>query len=261
MKDLLLSVAIGDISGVPYEFDYPTKNYDAVNLLHPEADYSDDSVCTFAIAEAFIKDLNVSENLWMRCRQDPHRGYGGRFRGWLMTEDRIPYNSLGNGSAMRCASAAFIAKDANECEELAIRSAMPTHNHDEGVKGAVATALTIYHLLHGKDKEYIKTEILSKYYPEWANKQYKDFHDDFPFNETCPLTVPPAIICFLESKDYSDCLKLAISLGGDADTLAAIAGPMAYAYYKTMPQELIDNAKNKLPQWMLDINNEMNNLL
>jgi len=259
MNNLLLSVAIGDIAGVPYEFDHPTKNYNKVNLLHPEGDYSDDSVCTFAIAEAFLHNLDVSENIWKRCRQDPRRGYGGRFRKWLMTEDRIPYNSLGNGSAMRCASAAFIAKTADECEELAIRSAMPTHNHHEGIKGAVATALAIFHLLHGKDKDYIRTEILNKYYPEWQDKTYEDFHDDFPFNETCPLTVPPAIICFLESKDYSDCLKLAIALGGDADTLAAIAGPMAYAYYKEMPQALIDNAIRLLPSWMLKLNEEINN--
>jgi len=257
MNNLLLSVAIGDIAGVPYEFDHPTKNYDDVDLLHPEGDYSDDSVCTFAIAEAFLHDLDVSENLWKRCRQDPHRGYGGRYRRWLMTDERIPYNSLGNGSAMRCASTAFISKTAEECKELAIRSAMPTHNHDEGVKGAVVTALTIFHLLHGKDKDYIRTEILNKYYPDWKDRTYTDFHADFTFNETCPLTVPPAIICFLESKDYSDCLKLAIALGGDADTLAAIAGPMAYAYYKEMPQPLIDNALRLLPEWMLRLNDEI----
>ena len=257
MKDLLLSAAIGDICGVPYEFDHPTKDYNKVDLQHPEGDYSDDSVCTFAIAEAFLKDLNVSENLWKRCRQDPRRGYGGRFRRWLQTEDRIPYNSLGNGSAMRCSSAAFIAKDEEECTELAIRSAMPTHNHEEGIKGAVATALAIFHLLHGKNKEYIKDEVLGRYYPEWKDKKYEDIHEHFPFDETCPLTVPPAIICFLESKDYEDCLKLAIALGGDADTLAAIAGPMAYAHYKVMPQELIDNAKKKLPKWMLDLNEEL----
>jgi len=186
MKDLLLSAAIGDICGVPYEFDHPTKNYDDVDLLHPEGDYSDDTVCTFAIAEAFLHNLDVSENLWKRCRQHPHRGYGGRFRRWLMTDERLPYNSLGNGSSMRCSSAAFLAHTVEECEELATRSAMPTHNHDEGVKGAVATALAIFHLLHGKDKEFIRTEVLAKYYPEWQNKTYSDFHDTLPFDETCP---------------------------------------------------------------------------
>lgn len=258
MNNLLLSVAIGDIAGVPYEFYCKTKKYDKVDLLHPKGDYSDDTVCTFAIAEAFMHNLDVSENLWNRCRQDPYRGYGGRFRLWLMNDSRTPYDSLGNGSAMRCASAAFLANSAEECEELATRSAMPTHNHPEGVKGAVATALAIYHLLHGKDKEYVKTEVLAKYYPDWAEKKYADFHDSFPFNETCMLTVPPAIICFLESKDYSDCLKLCIALGGDADTLAAIAGPMAYAYYKEMPQPLIDNALRILPEWMLKLNDELN---
>lgn len=257
MKNLLLSVAIGDIAGVPYEFDHPTKNYEDVNLMHPECDYSDDSVCTFAIAEAFMKNLNVSDNLWKRCNEDPNRGYGGRLRRWLSSEERIPYNSLGNGSAMRCASAAFLAKTEEECEEMAVISAMPTHNHDEGVKGAVAASLAIFHCLHGKDKEYIRKNVLAKYYPDWELKKYSDFHDDFPFDETCPLTVPPAIICFLESNDFADCLKLAIALGGDADTLAAIAAPIAYAYYKEMPQELIDNALKIIPNWMKEINNDL----
>lgn len=89
MKNLLLSVAIGDIAGVPYEFDHPTKNYECVNLMHPECDYSDDSVCTFAIAEAFMKNLNVSDNLWKRCNEDLNRGYGGRFRRWLSSEELV----------------------------------------------------------------------------------------------------------------------------------------------------------------------------
>jgi hypothetical protein len=97
-------------------------------------------------------------------------------------------------------------------------------------------------------------KILAKYYPEWASQRYADFHDGYTFASTCPGSVGPAIICFLESTDYVDCLKLAISLGGDADTLAAISGPMAYAYYKTMPEDLVAKAKRMLPKWMLEVN-------
>lgn len=260
MKDLLLSAAIGDISGVPYEFVGRTKNYDAVDLLYPNNTYSDDTICTFACAEALLHGLDMAETLHKRGREDFYRGFGGRMAKWLANPIVSPaYGSFGNGSGMRCSIAGFLAKSEEECIDLATRTAMPTHNHPEGIKGAVATALAIFYCMEGKDKDYVRTNVLDKYYPEWSDKTYATIKPDYRFNETCQLTIAPAIICFLESKDYADCLKLAIALGGDADTLAAIAGPMAYAHYKVMPQELIDNAKQKLPAWMLDLNDELNN--
>ena len=130
---------------------------------------------------------------------------------------------------------------------------MPTHNHPEGVKGAVTTALAIYHLKSGADKEWLRESILNVYYPEWAGLSYADIQPGFTFNSTCPGTVGPAIICFLDSTDYVDCIRKAIALGGDADTLAAIAGPMAYAYYKKMPDALVFQAMKKLPVWMVEV--------
>lgn len=257
MKNLLLSQAIGDIGGMPYEFKFRTKDYDLVNLLHPKNTYTDDTVCTFACAEALMYNLDMAENLWTRCREDLYRGYGGGFMRWLTGRDIKPaYGSYGNGSAMRVSAAGFLAKSEEECIEYATRTAMPTHNHPEGIKGAVATALTIFYGMQGKDKEYIRQNVLGKYYPDALPITYADIKPDYDFSETCQLTVPPAIICFIESKDYVDCLKLAISLGGDADTLGAIAGPMAYAYYKEMPITLIQNAKTKLPEWMLELNDK-----
>ena len=255
MKNLLLSEAIGDISGMPYEFHHRTKNYDAVNLLHPKNDYTDDTVCTFACAEALMNGLDMAENLWRRCREDLYRGYGGGFMRWLTGREVKPaYNSYGNGSAMRVSSAGFMARSESECIDLATQTALPTHNHPEGIKGAVAAALVIYHCMQGQDKDYVKENVLKKYYPSWASRNLADIRPDYKFSETCQLTVPVAIISFLESNDYADCLKLAISLGGDADTLAAIAGPMAHAYYKEMPEALVLNAKSKLPDWMLALN-------
>ena len=113
---------------------------------------------------------------------------------------------------------------------------------------------------NGKDKEYIRGNLLNKYYPDWANLKYSDFHDEYTFNSTCAGTVGPAMICFLESKDYIDCLKLAISLGGDSDTLAAIAGPMAYAYYKKMPDAIVCQAIKKLPDWMVNVNDKFDDV-
>ena len=154
---------------------------------------------------------------------------------------------------MRCSSAGWLAKTEEKCIRMATETALPTHNHPEGIKGAVATALAIFHLKNNKDKDFVREHLLNEFYPDWAGKSYADIHDDYIFYSTCPGTVGPAMICFLDSKDYVDCIKLAISLGGDADTLAAIAGPMAYAYYKKMPDALVYQALKKLPDWMVDV--------
>lgn len=265
MKNLLLSAAIGDIAGQPYEFEGRTKDYDAVDLLLPGNTYTDDTVCTFACAEALLhsKDgstlsKNMAKCLYTRCRADFFRGFGGRFARWLMApEIQPPYESFGNGSAMRVSAAGFMAENRSMCVELATLTAMPTHNHPEGKKGAVATALAIFYAMQGNGKHYIRNQVLEEFYPEWASRTYAEIKPGYYFDETCQKTVPAALICFLESKDYVDCLKLAISLGGDADTLGAISGPMAYAFYKYMPEELIANAKSKLPEWMLEINDEL----
>ena len=255
MNNLLLSAAIGDICGSIYEFEIPTKNYNYVDLFHPRHYYTDDTVCTFAVAEALLYDQDIAQTLRGRCRQDAYRGYGAKFLNWVMADEiEPPYNSFGNGSAMRVSAAGFLATTPDECIDMARLTAAPTHNHPEGIKGAVATALVIFHALRGESKEWIRSNILKLYYPDWYMYSYDYIKRDYDFDETCQRTVPAAIITFLESNSYEDCLKLAISLGGDADTLGAISGPMAYAFYKEMPQELIDNAVNLLPAWILDIN-------
>lgn len=258
MKNLLLSAAIGDIGGMPYEFGGRTKNYDDVNLLLPHNTYTDDTVCTFACADALLHHLDMAQTLHSHCRSEVGRGYGGRFWHWLLASEPQPaYNSFGNGSGMRCSAAGFMASSEAQCIDLATQTALPTHNHPEGIKGAVATALAIFYAMQGRDKDYIRHHVLNHYYPDWATQTYEAIKPDYYFDETCQLTIPAALICFLESRDYVDCLKLAIALGGDADTLAAIAGPMAYAFYKTMPAELVENAKAKLSQWMLLLNDEL----
>ena len=255
MKNYLLSAAIGDIAGSAYEgHSRRVKDYSKVKMFSSRAHFTDDTVCTFACAEAFLKGLDMSANLWMCANQHRHVGFGSRFRLWMEDHYHLPYSSFGNGSAMRCSSAGWLAKTEEECVEMATATAIPTHNHPEGVKGAVVTALTIYHLYHGKEKEFIRKDILAKYYPYWADKTYSDIHDEYTFDSTCPGSVGPAILSFLESKGYEDCLKLAISLGGDADTLAAISGPMAYAYYKEIPEPLLYKALKMLPDWMIEVN-------
>lgn len=259
MKNLLLSAAIGDIGGQPYEFKERTKDYNAVDLTRSDNNYTDDTVCTFACAEALLFGYDVGEMLRKRGKEESknRRGFGGMFFTWITSEHLLPpYYSFGNGSAMRVSAAGWMARSVEECVALATRTAVPTHNHPEGIKGAVSTALAIFYLRNGYKKSKLR-DLVNKYYPEWKDKKYNDIKPDYKFDVSCQGTVPAAMLCVIESKDYEDCIKLAISLGGDADTLGAIAGPIAYAYYKEMPEELIDNAKKKLPSWMIDINDEV----
>ena len=210
---------------------------------------------------AETRDSNsVTKYLQKWARKYPHSGFGGRFvTEWLWNDNPKPYGSYGNGSGMRVSAAGFMAKSKDECIELATKTALPTHDHPEGIKGAVATALAIYYGMDGKNKDFIRKHVLDEYYPNWSGLTYAGIKPGYGFDETCQQTIPAVLICFLESKDYVDCLKLAISLGGDADTLAAIAGPIAYAFYRRIPEKLIENAKAKLPKWMLEINEELDN--
>lgn len=254
MNNYLISEAVGDIAGSVYEGkDHRIKDYNKVKLFSSRAHFTDDTVLTFACAEAFIDNLDMTMNLWKCANEHRHAGFSNKFKLWMGSHKPEPYRSFGNGSAMRCSSAGWLAKTEEECVHMAQITAIPTHNHPEGIKGAVATALSIFFLKNGEGKDYIRENVLNKYYPDLANKGYDDIHEDYTFYSTCPGTVGPAIISFLDSKDYVDCIKLAISLGGDADTLAAIAGPMAYAYYKTMPDTLVYQAMKKLPDWMVDV--------
>lgn len=262
MNHYLISEAIGDIAGSAYEGrHHRIKDYDKVKLFSSRARFTDDTVLTFACAEAFIDNLDMTMNLWKCANEHRHAGFGSKFKLWMASHDPQPYRSLGNGSAMRCSSAGWLAKNEEECVRMAHETAAPTHNHPEGLKGAEATALTIFHLKNGKEKAFVREEILNKYYPDWANMKYADFHDSYTFNSTCAGTIGPAIICFLESEDYVDCIKLAISLGGDADTLAAIAGPMAYAYYKKMPDALVYQVMKMLPDWMVKVSDRFDEIV
>lgn len=174
MKNLLMSAAIGDIAGSAYEGrSRRTKDYDAVKMFSSRARFTDDTVLTFACAEAFLHGLDMASNLWMCGNQHIDAGFGSRFRLWLGDHYHLPYRSFGNGSAMRCSSAGWLAHTEEECIRLATETALPSHNHPEGIKGAVVAARCIFHLKNGKDKDFIRQEILDKEYPLWAGKSYE----------------------------------------------------------------------------------------
>lgn len=260
MNNLLLSEAIGDIAGSSYEF-CSQKNIDKVQLFAPKSTYTDDTVCTFAVAEALMDGQPVKDRLAYRCQRDLMRGYGGKFNRWIIDPKRHPYNSYGNGSAMRCSAAGFLARNEEECERMAKETALCTHNHPEGIKGAVATALAIFYLMQGHDKAYIHEHVLTRFYPEYKDSTYAEMQPGYTFSETCQLTVPACLVCFLESSSYEHCLKLCIAMGGDADTMGAIAGPMAYAYYREMPAALVEKAREMLPEWMKEVGNRFDALV
>ena len=230
MKGIIGAIA-GDVIGSAYEFN-PTRDYN-FELFTPESTFTDDTVLTIANARWLLEDgqhtpENLVEIMLDLCRRYVDRGYGGRFAGWILSNNPQPYNSFGNGSAMRVSPVGYYAKTLDEAMELAKISAEVTHNHPEGIKGAQATAGAIFLARQGKDKQEIR-DYVSQTFGYDLSRTLDEIRPTFTFDETCQRTVPEAITCFLAGKDYEDVVRLAVSLAGDADTLAAIAGPIASA--------------------------------
>ena len=242
---------LGDIVGSPYEFD--CNNYKAKDfpLFSQQSEFTDDTVMTLAVAKALmdtrgqddaaIKAALVREMQRLGCTY-PDRGYGVRFGGWLYEDAPKPYNSYGNGSAMRVSPAAWLGGDMEEVLHLARLTAEVTHNHPEGIKGAQAIAAGIYLLRSGKSKVDVR-DYLSQMYD--LNFTLDEIRPSYRFEVSCQKSVPQAINAFLEAEDFADTLKNALSIGGDADTLAAMAGSLAEACYP-IPMDLEERAWAKL---------------
>ena len=233
----MIGAIIGDTIGSVYEFDnIRTKDF---NLLNKRARFTDDSVCTIAFMDYFLHadqydEKTATEYLHRWANKYPRAGYGGRFRNWVMSSNPKPYGSYGNGSAMRISSVAWVAKDLNELKKLSDTVTKITHNHPEGMKGALVVATCIFMVRNGASKEEIK-EYALKQYPELAIYEYEMLRENYAFDETCQGSVPEAIYCFLISKDFEDCLRTTISIGGDCDTTSAMSCAIAEAYYKSIP--------------------------
>lgn len=238
----MLGAIIGDMVGAPFEFDRGNKTKD-FQLFSEATEYTDDTVMTIAVAEALLISLNEPDD-WKRekltkCMQDwgrryPDAGYGGMFGRWLMAENPRPYNSYGNGSDMRVSAAGWLFKDLNETLRIARLTAEITHNHEEGIKGAEATAAAIFLLRNGYSKEALKDFIVTEFGYD-LSRTCDEIRPEYRHVETCQGTVPEAITAFLEGKDFEDVIRTAVSLGGDSDTLTCIAGNMAEAYYGIPP--------------------------
>ena len=230
MKGIIGAIA-GDVIGSAYEFN-PTREYD-FKLFTDKSTYTDDTVLTMANALWLLEDEQHTHEKLVKimldmCWKYPGRGYGGRFAHWIQDDDPQPYNSYGNGSAMRVSPVGYYAKTLEEALELAQISAEVTHNHPEGIKGAQATAAAIFLARQGKTKGEIRNYV-EKTFGYDLSRTLDEIRPDYSFNELCQTTVPESITCFLEGKDYEDVIRLSVSLAGDADTIAAIAGSISAA--------------------------------
>ena len=237
----MLGAIIGDIAGSIYE-GYPIKTKE-FPFFEDSCCFTDDSVCTLAVADILLHDLTPAETMQAWCRRYPHRCYGGNFGMWIYTDPPEPYNSYGNGSAMRVSPAAFLNRDNLEnALSAADKVTEITHNHPEGMKGARATTHVIYLAFQGEPPEGIRQVITSEYGYD-LSQTVDEIRPSYAFDVTCQGTVPQAITCALESDSFEDAVRSAISLGGDADTLAAIAGPIAEALHG-IPDELIERTES-----------------
>ena len=262
----MLGAMIGDIAGSKYEFNN-TFDYD-FEMFGEGCDFTDDTICTVAIADAILNGRSYQESLldWCRRYPSPKGAYGGRFVQWIRSLDPQPYNSFGNGSAMRVSPVAWLFDDLSQVWEEAEKSALPTHNHPEGIKGAQAVAHAIWHFRKSKfseESKECKGEKAKKYDDE-AMKAFKNiarsYYDDFDtrdypkgkFDETCMDAVPLSFHILSKVSSFKDAIRLAISHGGDSDTIGAIVGSIAEARFG-IPQDMKDKAMNYLPKNMTRI--------
>lgn len=239
----MLGAIAGDIIGSVFEFDN-IKSVD-FDLFSVWSHFTDDTVLTVAVADSILHSRDYSQTIRDYALKHPDAGYGARFRRWMESDSPQPYNSLGNGSAMRVSPVGFAYDSWEMVMEQARRSAIVTHNHPEGIKGAQAVASAVFWARTGRDKTYIREQIESLFGYD-LSCSLDEIRPDYAFDETCPGSVPQAITAFLESNDYEDAVRKAISIGGDSDTIACIAGGIAQAYYKSIPEYIDAQVRARL---------------
>ena len=228
----MLGAIVGDFVGSVHEFNAPkTKEFP---LLDPRCSVTDDSILTVVVGEWILHRTDLVSRFHEAVAAYPDSGWGIMFHRWATNGQRDPYHSYGNGSAMRVSAAGWAFESLDETLRAAADSAAVTHNHPEGIKGAQAAAAAVFLARTTRDKTTIRREIVSRFGYD-LSRTVDEIRPGYHFNEICQTTVPEAITAFLESSDYEDAIRTAISLGGDADTLAAIAGGIAHAFYDDIP--------------------------
>lgn len=250
----MLGAIIGDIVGSRFEFNnVKSKNF---KLFTKECSFTDDTICTVAVADAILSGKSYRDSVHEWCRKYPHPmgGYGASFARWVASDNPLPYNSFGNGAAMRVAPVAYAFDDLEEVKRQAGLTASISHNHPEGIKGAVAVAHAIYILRTIHDLREFRIA-MQEYYPDFVQVQPTG-----KFDETCQGTVPLCLHAMLVSYSFGDAIRNAISYGGDSDTIGAIVGAMAEAMWG-VPDEIIGKAIDMLPTDMLNVIGDFYHLL
>jgi len=240
----------GDVIGSAYEWN-PVKTTD-FQLFTDKSYFTDDTVLTVATAAALTSDMGYAQAYRYFALTNPGAGYGGMFERWVISNNQEPYNSYGNGSAMRVAPIAWAFESIEKVLSEAKKSATTTHSHPEGIKGAQATAAAIFMARHGISKEAIKNYVTAHFGYD-LDRKLDDIRPDYRFDVTCQGSVPESIIAFLEGTSWEDTVRLAVSLGGDADTQAAIAGSIAEAFYGSVPQEIMNKVTPLLTKDLQEI--------
>ncbi len=239
----MIGAIAGDIIGSVYEQN-PIKTKD-FPLFQSRCRFTDDTVLTLAVAQAILTNRPYVETLQEFGRRYPNAGYGGSFIGWLRSADPRPYNSWGNGSAMRVSPVGFAFSAEEDVVLQAKKSAEISHNHPEGIKGAQATALAIFLARQGCSKEQMRARLSARFGYD-LQQSLEDIRPRYSFDISCQGTVPQALIAFFDSDSYEDAVRNAVSLGGDSDTLACISGGVAEAFYGAVPEEIETKVANYL---------------
>ncbi len=246
----MIGAIIGDVIGSTYE-SLGQKRYD-VPLFTQWSKFTDDTVVTAAVARCLLEGGSYKDHIIELCRRYPQRGYGQSFERWLVNPEIGPYNSWGNGAAMRVSPIGFAADTEAFVLDHAAQSVAMSHNHPQGVKGAQATALAIFLARQGESRETIRTCLEQRFNYD-LQREVSDIRPDYTFDVACEKSVPEAIICFLDAGDYETTIRNVLSLGGDTDTMACIAGGIAQAYWNCIPAALIEQTQTRLSEELLNI--------
>ena len=252
----MLGAIIGDIVGSPYEFSYNRMNMSGIPFWNRDCRFTDDTVMTLAVADALMRSIDEGSDFRQEAVKSmrrfalryPAAGYGGRFSMWVVEDDPQPYGSWGNGSAMRVSSVGWAFESLEETERMAAASADVTHNHPEGIKGAQATAAAIFLARTGGTKERIKAYIEERFGYD-LGFTIEQIRPEYSYDVSCQGSVPQSIVAFLEAQDYEQTVKLAISLGGDTDTMACIGGSIAEAFWG-VPEEIVLEGRRHLDPFL-----------
>ena len=245
----MIGAIVGDVVGSVYEFNnIKTKDFP---FFSAESCFTDDTVCTVAVAECLLDNVDPASSLRKWCTKYWKMSYGHGFFDWLRSDNPEPYNSWGNGAAMRVSPAAFLSASLSDARAAARRVTAVTHNHPEGIKGALAVCDAVWMSYDGRSPEEIVAHVTSTYGYD-MDRTVNSIRPEYSFDESCQKTVPEALICALEADGFEDAIRNAISIGGDSDTVAAIAGSVAEARFG-VPMEIKDEVMGRLPEDMREI--------